>query len=368
MAFGMFLTDELKLRGLSVTGNLERWQDRLRKSFRKEAAVFEQLEEPEHGQQRSGALFLLMQAIPCVLHVEKRVGAKVMTMLLIRGVSNVKEEGTLHSAQRPMNKRVEMHIQDVTKIVSTKTLGDEDGPAQWNFPHNPETKETAALCIENGKMGTVLLKLELIVNISFVGNIAEQADQGDPVRCKATLPLIRSAMQKVRLRKGFTNDMLSSFQQDVDGLFQIWVDLHGLEGVSDCIHLFRSRHISACLHEWKNLCRHSQQGWEALNKLIKTFCHGRTQRGGASNQGKGRKSKLPPIACWLQRRAIWLAGHNKDSVKNFLDDNNLDDAPFEPVEFEVEGELPDKFPPELAEGGAGDSDDDSTLHGSGTVK
>ena len=249
MAYSTFLTDELKLRGLSVTGNLERRRERLRDSFRKEAACFEQIEELEHGQQRNGALFLLLQAIPCILHMENRVGIKVITMLLIRGLSNVKE-GVLYSEHKSMNKRIEMYIEDVTNIVSTKILGDEDGPAQWNFPYNPETKEIAALCIENGKMRTLLLKLELIVDVSFVGDVAE-ADQADPIRWKAALPLIRSAMQKVRSRKEFTNDMISSFQQDVDGFFQIWVDLHGLEGVSNYIHFLGSGHISVYLHEWK---------------------------------------------------------------------------------------------------------------------
>jgi hypothetical protein len=369
MAFSAFLTDELQLRGLSVTGNLERRRERLRDSFRKEAACIEQIEELEHGQQRNGALFLLMQAIPCILHMENRVGIKVITMLLIRGLSNVKE-GILYSQHKSMSKRIEMYIEDVTKIVSTKILGDEDGPAQWNFPYNPETKEIAALCIENGKMRTVLLKLELIVDVSFVGDIAE-ASQEDPIRWKAALPLIRSAMQKVRSRKEFTNDMISSFQQDVDGFFQIWVDLHGLEGVSNYIHFLGSGHISVYLHEWKNLYRHSQQGWEALNKLIKTFYYRRTQRGGASNQGKGRKSKLLPIARWLQRRAIWLVGYNEDSITTFLEDNDLIDAPFEPVEFEVEGEIPEELPEELMgdgeEDGAGNSDDDSVLGGNGAA-
>jgi hypothetical protein len=179
-------------------------------------------------------------------------------------------------------------------------------------------------------------------------------------------------------RKKFTNDVISSFQQDWDGFFQIWVDLHGLEGVSNCIHLLGSGHVPACLHESKRLCRHSQHGWEALNKLIKTFCCRRTQQGGACNQGKGRKLKSMPIACWLQCRAIWLARCNKDSVKTFLEDNNLNDAPSKPVQFEVEaGELLDKFPAELIDG-ADDSDRTlfmmvlargvPNLHGSSSVK
>jgi hypothetical protein len=359
LAFSTFVTDELRLRGLSVSGNLDRRRERLRESFRREAAVFEQIEELEHGQQRNGALFLLMQAIPCILHMENRVGIKMITMLLIRGLSNVKER-VLYSQEGSVNKRIEMYIADVTKIVSTKMLGDEQGPAQWNFPYNPETKEIGALCIENGKMRKVLERLELIVDISFNTDIAD-AEQYDPIKWKAALPLIRSAMVKVRSRKEFTNDMIGSFQADVDEFFQIWVDLHGLEGVSNYIHLLGAGHISVYLHQWKNIYKHSQQGWEALNSLIKTFYYRRTQRGGAANQGKGRKSKLLPIARWLQRRTIWLAGYTEDSIQSFLEDNNLTDTIFRPVEFEVEGELPEAFPGELLEGDAENDEDDHPL-------
>ena len=124
MAFGALLTADklVELRGLLVTGNLERWPERLHNSFREEAACIEQIEEVEHGQQRNGALFLLLQAIPCILHMENRVGVKVMTKLLIRGFSNVKE-GMPCSAHKSMNKRIDARIEDVTNIASmTQTL------------------------------------------------------------------------------------------------------------------------------------------------------------------------------------------------------------------------------------------------------
>ena len=42
-AFSTFVTDELRLRGLSLTGNLERRRERLRESFRNKAAVLRQI-------------------------------------------------------------------------------------------------------------------------------------------------------------------------------------------------------------------------------------------------------------------------------------------------------------------------------------
>jgi len=72
---------------------------------------------------------------------------------------------------------------------------------------------------------------------------------------------------------------------------------------------------------WKNLYRHSQQGWEAFNSLLKTFFFRRTGRGGATNQGRGRKSRLLPIGRWLQRRIIWLCGYTEECVDEFIVEN-----------------------------------------------
>ncbi|KAL7567339.1 hypothetical protein ACA910_015711 [Epithemia clementina (nom. ined.)] len=42
-----------------------------------------------------------------------------------------------------------------------------------------------------------------------------------------------------------------------------------------------------------------------FNNLIKVFYYRRTQRGGAARK-LGKKSRLLPIALWLQRQMVWL--------------------------------------------------------------
>jgi len=79
--------------------------------------------------------------------------------------------------------------------------------------------------------------------------------------------------------------------------------------MTNYIHMVGSGHIGDFLLRWRNLYRHSQQGWEALNDLIKTFVHRRTQRGGNMGSGAGASnSMLLPIARWLQRRIFWILG------------------------------------------------------------
>jgi len=77
-------------------------------------------------------------------------------------------------------------------------------------------------------------------------------------------------------------------------------------------------HIGEYLLHHQNLYKHSQQGWEAFNALLKTFFFRCTGRGGAGNRGTGIKSKIIPIARWLSWRVLWLMGYNYNKVLHEL--------------------------------------------------
>jgi hypothetical protein len=62
------------------------------------------------------------------------------------------------------------------------------------------------------------------------------------------------------------------------------------------------------LYSSKKLYRHSQQGWENLNHLLKTFYFRITARGGAGNLGKRNKDWLLLIARWMQCRLCIACG------------------------------------------------------------
>ena len=92
--------------------------------------------------------------------------------------------------------------------------------------------------------------------------------------------------------------------------------------ITNYIHLLSSGHMSDYLHKWRNLYLHSQQGWESLNNLVKIFFFRRTGRGG----GKYGKSKLKPIARWLQRRLLWLCGHTYEEMLAFHEKKKAEKA------------------------------------------
>jgi hypothetical protein len=84
------------------------------------------------------------------------------------------------------------------------------------------------------------------------------------------------------------------------------------------------------MKEWRCLYRYSQQGWEALNALIKAYFFRRTNRGGLTRNAE-KKSKLIGIGRWLQRRIMWFSGHgdalfiNDDNLVHDFEDDNEED-------------------------------------------
>jgi hypothetical protein len=74
------------------------------------------------------------------------------------------------------------------------------------------------------------------------------------------------------------------------------------------------------MYKWRNLYEHSQQGWEAFNALLKTFFFRRAGRGG----GRGVRSKLKPIARWLQRRLLWMCGMTYEKLLEYEAENQVE--------------------------------------------
>jgi hypothetical protein len=86
-----------------------------------------------------------------------------------------------------------------------------------------------------------------------------------------------------------TDEQVCEVQVLCDDFYQKWVDLQGREGITNYIHFLGAGHLAEYLFYWKNRYRHSQQGWEAFNSLLKTFYFRRTARGGLGIQAKDRE-------------------------------------------------------------------------------
>ena len=117
-------------------------------------------------------------------------------------------------------------------------------------------------------------------------------------------------MELLRSQDDLTQAEVCEFQDHMDPFFQEWMKMQTLPRITNYIHMLGSGHIAEYIFHWGNLYQHSQQGWEAFNSLIKTFFFQRIAQGG----GCGR-SKLKPIAKWMNRSLMWLLGTSYEDMK-----------------------------------------------------
>ena len=111
--FNELLTRELLLRGLDIGGNLETRRANLREALQGEATIARLAKEIAHGEVKEGAYFLLMHTLPCVLHMENRNGLKLLTMVLIEGLSNAKKQDGMYLNVNAEGRRVSQFVADI---------------------------------------------------------------------------------------------------------------------------------------------------------------------------------------------------------------------------------------------------------------
>jgi hypothetical protein len=313
-SFSQLLSNELMLRGLDISGSMELRRESLRESLQREVTVSRLGKEITHGEVKEGAYFLLMHTLPCVLHMENRNGIKLLTMVLIEGLSNAKKK-SLYPDVNAAGTRVVRFVSDIERIINTSILGSEDDPCQWMCPFDPKKKEICPITMDNVRTRRIVDSLDTLVDFCVT-------DESRASLWITSLNNYRTAMILLRKRDDFTNTEIASYQNHADKFFQAWVRLWQIEGITNYIHMIGSGHIADYLYKWKNLYRYSQQGWEAMNSLIKTFFFRRTSHGGGV-RGDSKKSRLIPIARWLQRRLVFLCRITESSIRQYAEDHTM---------------------------------------------
>jgi hypothetical protein len=297
-----------------LDGPLEIRRESLRVALKGESTINRLSKEISHGEVREGACFVLMQTLPCVLHMENRNGIKLLTMVFIEGLSNTKK-GDIFNDVRAEGTRVSLYVAEVERLINRSILGTDDDPCQWTFPYNAQKKEVGPITMDNVRTRRIVDALDVVIDFCVT-------NEDRKALWTSALNNYRTTMVLLRQREDFTDDMIVSYQSHADKFFQAWVLLWQDEGITNYLHMIGAGHISDYLFKWRNLYRFSQQGWEAMNSLIKTFFFRRTSHGGGV-RGTSRKSRLTPIARWLQRRLIFLCRISEHDIRNYAVANPL---------------------------------------------
>jgi hypothetical protein len=129
------------------------------------------------------------------------------------------------------------------------------------------------------------------------------------------LEVIKLAFQ----HEDFSNEDIEVFQDLVEECYYLYIELLGLPGVTNYIHLLGAGHLYFYLKKWGNLFCYQQQGWEMKNGVIASFINRRTRRGGAGGKyGPAHTSRIIPVMEWFQRTTAWATG---EAFLFFSDDN-----------------------------------------------
>jgi hypothetical protein len=288
-----FLNHNLQQLGLSIVGSLHTRREQLRsvlEHFYRNDVMGRTIEASKYP----GAFITVRQAIPCILHLENRCGEKIIKLLLLEGYNR---ENITKSQQEQL-------ILDVEAVVNTRVLGTPSRKSSWRVNtavDKDNRKVISDQSMPNTHVRKFLNHFEELSELCIIDE--ERLEEWNEV-----ISLWINLMEFARKRSDFTEDEILDFQDQADDFFERWIDLKHRDGLGNYFHLVGAGHLSFYLREWGNLFRYSQQGWESMNSLIKTFFYRRTQRGGHGGNQAERNSKMAPIARWLQRKLYFLSG------------------------------------------------------------
>jgi hypothetical protein len=311
---------DLSIRQLSTEGRLSERQERLHARMIDEHKVKLLAAEIEAGKSGQGtALFQVLFNPPCVLHMHMRIAIKIVTVLIRKGLENALA-GDLDKVlfdptdtlQPSAKQRFEKYVKELEHIMNTCILGDVFFPTTWKAPVDEKERKFHPLTMDNHRCKRCIAKIDVLVNFC----LPDESNNRD--HFIVAVRFFQDTMTLLCKKTMFSNEEIEEFQDLADHFCQKWLALTSLPGMTNYIHLLASGHISEYLYRHRNLYVYSNQGWEALNGLVKQVYFRRTQRGGAAGRS-GKRSRLKGIGCWLQRRLVFMVLETEDDLRKFLD-------------------------------------------------
>ena len=364
LKFNNFLSKELHLRGLgrNLRLDLEQRRNKLVERVKMEEKINDLKLKVKRCEKNPKALYLLVQAIPCILHMEMRVGLKILTMFINAGLGEA-ASSSLPWQQGPQEKNItqnkmkDQYAEQIEKVINECILGTPQAPGQFKIKFETDKSTgnqhvVVPISLANNAVRAIVRDMALIVEKSITGE--------DVKKIKNGIEEYHKAMEILRIKhRDVTELEIKKFQKHIDNFFNAWVEMFGWNGLTNYIHYLAAGHVAFYMKEYGNLSKYSNQGWEALNSGVKCFYFRGTNRGGGGGKGKRVKSKLVAIGEWLQRRYCWILldtdsifhenGLKTDMYKEYtpvhelidgeVDDDNISDSSdddFDNDEYEIQ--------------------------------
>ena len=248
--YNNIITNDLKIRRLDISGRLELRQQRLKTQLTAEWEFHKANETLKNmkSSRKLEALVMMLDSIPCLLHLENRMGIKFLYMCLKSGLTNTKKEDDSDVATAKFR-------YDIADIMRTQILGSPTQPSQWKVPFDEKEKKIGDITMDNVRIRKVLKNFDLLIERCISDPVKKQ-------QFSTSVQYFREGLKKINVRHDLTDGEIKSFQNDMDTFYANWCDLYGEEGITNYAHMLGSAHVMEYLLHWRNLWIHSQQGWE----------------------------------------------------------------------------------------------------------
>ena len=260
MNYGNLLSVELDLRGMGY--NLQLTVEQRREKLKERVAAEEEIKllrkRIERCEGSPQALYLMIQAIPCILHLEMRVGIKILTMVINVGLGNAggdKLDWQNTQGHQTQKQRKDHLAETVEMIINEYVLGSTAAPGQFKL-HFETDRNTgnqhviSPISLTNSAVRAIINDMGLLIDKTVC--------ESDVNRLKCTVQSYCEAMKILRIsNRDVTDDEINAFQKHVDDFHDIWVSIFGDAGLTNYIHYLSAGHIAHYLSVYGNLSKYS---------------------------------------------------------------------------------------------------------------
>jgi hypothetical protein len=236
--FDTLLNTKLSYRRLSSNGTIRVKRDTLRAVLEAEM-LYDFMTKLVSCIDQDSAFCAVEDAIPCIMHGGNRVGKKIFMMLLLEVWCNC----VTHADRMSL-------IETVENFVNRGVFGTEQSRSQWKLPVNKE-KELEQVSFTAWRVRKLMDKLCDLAAVLFQDMNDECLRQWQEMLQKY-LHVIWLAFQ----HDNFRDEEIEEFQELIDEWYYLYIELLGLPGVTNYMHLLGAGHLYHNLKKWGNLYRY----------------------------------------------------------------------------------------------------------------
>jgi len=163
--------------------------------------------------------------IPCILHLENRVGEKLLTMILRKATE-------LCSTSK------KQFLDSLELFFQTEILGSPTSPAHWTLPREGRNESMTGIITGRNEMIRHMIKhVDSLIAVAFPPD--------HPLRQQLlqSIDSYHSAIKLLTSHYFLSDEDIEMFQVHTDNFFENWIELFRVEGVTNYIHLLASGHM-----------------------------------------------------------------------------------------------------------------------------